>query len=72
MSQRHHRSAYSIECGIQELSMHWIKQDVPDLPTWTASSLALQVTSNHSSGYIDWAMERDGKCYAKTPLLIRI
>ena len=63
--------AYSIECGIQELSMHWIKQDVPDLPTWTASSWRFRVTITApaiSTG--QWNVT--AVIPKKTPLLIRI
>lgn len=50
---------YSIECGIQELQYALNKAGCTGLTDLDRIKLALQ-GYNFGSGYIDWAMERDG------------
>lgn len=50
---------YSIECGIQELKYALEKAGCPGPTDLDRIKLALQ-GYNYGSGYIDWAMERDG------------
>lgn len=50
---------YSIECGIQELKYALEKAGCTDPTDLDRIKLALQ-GYNYGSGYIDWAMERDG------------
>ena len=51
--------AYSIECGIQELKYALDKAGCTGPTDLDRIKLALQ-GYNYGSGYIDWAMERDG------------
>lgn len=51
--------AYSIECGIQELQYALDKAGCTGPTDLDRIKLALQ-GYNYGSGYIDWAMERDG------------
>ena len=51
--------AYSIECGIQELKYALDKAGCTGPTDLDRIKLALQGYS-YGSGYIDWAMERDG------------